>query len=275
MQAKRSGGLLGSSPPAPPAPGRAATRATAGRARHRLRARSDGVIFANSSLCTYPSGWFENVFASEMTAELFAGDDLRRQLRESGVAAGGHQAIDEQLIGRLHGAAERIAEELGGEGAAHLIFLELEVIEESGDAGDLGLVAENAGIVNRFAVGIFFAPTAGGIVVLQREAKRIDAHVTVGAGGIAFVRFQLFAQGEIAEVLFVCRKFAGVGRRRGNRGSQDAAQYPIAAFDGAGAQGRGSGGEDRAEAEQTAALEAAESATNSTGPVDLTSFFTP
>src|SRR6476646_5998051 len=99
-----------------------------------------------------------------MPAELFAGDDLRRQLRERCVAAGGHEAIDEQLIRRLHGAAERIAEQLGGEGAPYLVFLELEVIEESGDAGDLGPIAEDAGIVNRFAVGIFFAPAAGGIV---------------------------------------------------------------------------------------------------------------
>src|SRR4029077_15890433 len=116
---------------APPAPGGGANSATAKLGGHRLRARSDGVIFANSSLCTYPTG-FDSVFASEMTAELFAGDDLRRQLRESCVAAGGHQTIDEQLIRRLHGAAERVAEQLGGEGAPYLIFLDFEVIEESG-----------------------------------------------------------------------------------------------------------------------------------------------
>ena len=52
--------------------------------------------------------------------------------------------------------------------------------------------------------------------MLQREAERIDAHVAVGAGGIALVRFQLLAHGEAAEELVVGGDRAGIGGRRRN-----------------------------------------------------------
>ena len=42
-------------------------------------------------------------------AELLAGDDLRRQLRKRGVAAGRHHAIDQRLVGGLNRPSQRIA----------------------------------------------------------------------------------------------------------------------------------------------------------------------
>ena len=152
-------------------------------------------------------------------AKLAAGNNFDREIGERGVVAGGGEFRNERAVGGEDGAAEGIAEHFSREGLHHLSILGLQIGQEAVGADDQGLVGKLAGRVHGETVVIVRAGAADGVETLEREPQRIDAQVTIGAGGVAFVLGEFFPQRLAAEGLRVAGQRARVGRRRWRRGS--------------------------------------------------------
>src|ERR1044071_2931728 len=102
---------------------------------------------------------------------------------------------------------------------------------------------------------ITVAPAPYGIKVLETKTDRIEDFVAIGANGILAVKFGPLAQGQILDGLFVLLIERGNVRRwRWHLFAQHLFEHPHAAFDGAGAVGKGGDGEDTGHAQNSAAV---------------------
>src|SRR5947208_8651103 len=106
----------------------------------------------------------------------------------------------------LNGAAQSVSQEFVSQRPLHLRrLLVLEVVQQAIDPRDSRVVGQISVVVDLLTFRVLFPPPSRGVVMFQREAQRVDAHVTGGARSIALMHLQAFAYGKTAEQL-------GVGR---------------------------------------------------------------
>src|SRR5690349_5670517 len=91
-------------------------------------------------------------------------------------------------------------------------------------AGDWWAVADGDRVVDRLTIAIGRSPAADRVVVLEGEAERVDAGVTIDAGGVAAMGFQALSDGFAIGGRVVSRDRAGIGGRRRNGRVEDAAK---------------------------------------------------
>ena len=148
----------------------------------------------------------------------------------------GEHGGDQRLVGELHAASERVAEELAAELAEEVLAARgCEVGAEAVEALDGGAVWQVRAGVNREPGRILAAGAADGIETLQRKTERIDPPVASGAFFVAAVTFDELALGESGG------RFLGQDghafRRTRQFLTEDDFAEPVAAQDGTGARG--------------------------------------
>ncbi len=114
-----------------------------------------------------------------------------------------------------------------------------QVDAESIGAGDWWAVAEGDSVADRVAVAIRVATAAEQAVVIQGEAEGVDSRVAVDATGVRAMGFESLAHCFAVGRRIVSRDGACVGWRRGHGRIENAAENPIAAFNGTRAKRRG------------------------------------
>ena len=152
--------------------------------------------------CGWTFDWFQSlpsvrsttIVIADPVAELTAGHDRDRQIRERRIAAAppscSRAAADPNRAPFVRARSPASSSTASSSPACP----GLQVFEQAVGADDRGLVGELAGDVDRLAVGVGRARPADRIEAFEREAQRIDPQVAVGAGGVAFVLRQPLAQ---------------------------------------------------------------------------------
>ena len=75
---------------------------------------------------------------------------------------------------------------------------------------------QNSARIDTFVVLVCVAPAAGDVEILHREAQRVDARVTPGAGGVLAVCGEFLADRQVLRrIVLVQRRYVVRRRRRG------------------------------------------------------------
>ncbi len=161
-----------------------------------------------------------------MVAELTAADDLCREIRERCRAAQFGHRSNQRPIRSQDRASERVADHLSRHRRHDLRFARPQVLQQTVAADDGRLVGEFTGDVDGLAVGVRGAAAADRVEAFEGETERVDAQVAIGAGGVALVLRQPFAQRLAGECLVVCRDGAGVSRGLRRRSTRESVAAP-------------------------------------------------
>src|SRR5262249_48112269 len=137
-----------------------------------------------------------------MIAERLAPDDGLERCGEAvapGIQPAAH-LVDQRLVGELHGAAERVAQQLATEGAAGFLPPppppRLQVVLEPVKPLEPGAVLQFGAGIHRAAAQVVVPEPADRVIGFKREAKRVDAAVAGGARGDAAVLLDELADGQ-------------------------------------------------------------------------------